>query len=66
MFLVTVTYLDDYYNHICQVQICTQMVIQYGWSPDDSPAIYITRKEVVIHSLKLKFLLFFTCVMEKK
>ncbi|KAG6526224.1 hypothetical protein ZIOFF_016206 [Zingiber officinale] len=29
-------------------EICTQMVIQYGWSPNDSPAIYITRKEVVI------------------
>ncbi|XP_042464701.1 probable inactive ATP-dependent zinc metalloprotease FTSHI 5, chloroplastic [Zingiber officinale] len=27
-------------------EICTQMVIQYGWSPNDSPAIYITRKEV--------------------
>ncbi|WOL03717.1 hypothetical protein Cni_G12437 [Canna indica] len=27
-------------------EIATRMVIQYGWSPDDSPAIYITSKAV--------------------
>lgn len=27
-------------------QIATQMVIQYGWGPDDSPAIYYTSNAV--------------------
>nr|CAD1844119.1 unnamed protein product [Ananas comosus var. bracteatus] len=27
-------------------EIATRMVIQYGWGPDDSPAIYITSKAV--------------------
>ncbi|CAL9154165.1 probable inactive ATP-dependent zinc metalloprotease FTSHI 5, chloroplastic isoform X1 [Musa acuminata AAA Group] len=27
-------------------EIATRMVIEYGWSPDDSPAIYITSKAV--------------------
>ncbi|KAJ8467400.1 hypothetical protein OPV22_029952 [Ensete ventricosum] len=32
-------------------EIATRMVIEYGWSPDDSPAIYITSKAVTTLSM---------------
>lgn len=39
----------------CYLQIATRMVIQYGWGPDDSPAIYISSKAVCINSQRPKF-----------
>lgn len=38
----------------CWLQIATRMVIEYGWSPDDSPAIYITSKAVIIYLMRPK------------